>query len=209
VRSKRNLERTIVHSTKDLAKSDVVVANGIRATSPVRTVIDTAGDLPRHRVDDFVDETVVKRLATPAALERRARELTSPARPGAARVLRAIASSHPELDRARNIWEARMIRCARRFRLPDPVPNHPVVVNGDLRLLDLAWVQALICAEFDGYLPHTRTRRVFDDDRKRQNDLVDAGWKVFRVTTTVLNQDPRRAFAPIVRAVSAATVSHG
>jgi hypothetical protein len=174
----------------------------------VRTVINTAGDLAPHRVNDFVDHAVVKRLATPAALERRARELAAPARPGAARVLRAIASSHPELDRARNIWEARMIRCARRFGLPDPVPNHPVVVNGDLRLLDLAWIAALVCAEFDGYLPHVRTRQVFDDDRKRQNDLVDAGWKVFRITAPMLDQDPRRAFQPIVRAVNGAAVSH-
>ena len=69
VRTKRNVERAIVHSTKDLPDSEVVTANGIRATSPVRTVIDTAGDLRASR-----------------GLQR----------PGAARVLRAITSSHPE-----------------------------------------------------------------------------------------------------------------
>jgi hypothetical protein len=208
VRTRRNLERVVLHSTRDLARSDVVVANGIRATSPVRTVIDSAGDLHLERVNDFVDHAVVKRLLTPAALERRARELIAPARPGATRVIRALASSHPELEGARNEWEARMLRLSRRFRLPDPVPNYPVVVDGELRLLDLAWAPVLVCGEFDGYLPHLRTRRIFDDDRKRQNDLVDAGWKVFRITATMLNHDPRRAFAPIVRAVTNGVVAH-
>ena len=82
------------------------------------------------------------------------------------------------------------------------------VVEGDLRILDLAWPLVLVCAEFDGYLPHVRTRRVFDDDRKRQNDLVDAQWKVFRITSPMLTNDPRRAFAPIVRAVNTRAVSH-
>ncbi len=208
VRTKRNIERATVHSTKDLPVSEVVTANGIRATSPVRTVIDTAGDLHASSVDALVDHAVVKRLVTPAALSRRAEELRSPARPGAARVLRAIASSHPELGRARNEWEALMLRFARQFDLPDAIPNFPVMVGGERRVLDLAWVPVLVCAEFDGYLPHLRTRRVFDDDRARQNDLIDAGWKVFRITATMLNDDPRAAFAPIVRAVTRRTVSH-
>ena len=142
-------------------------------------------------------------------LGRRAEELRSPARPGAARVLRAITSSHPELGRARNEWEALMLRYARQFELPDAIPNYPVMVAGQRRVLDLAWAAVLVCAEFDGYLPHLRTRRIFDDDRSRQNDLVDAGWKVFRITATMLTENPRRAFAPIVRAVMERTVSHG
>ena len=82
VRTKRNIERATLHSTQDLPDSEVVTANGIRATSPVRTVIDAAGDLPAGRVDAFVDLAVVKRLVTPAALGRRAEELQAPARPG-------------------------------------------------------------------------------------------------------------------------------
>jgi very-short-patch-repair endonuclease len=42
---------------------------------------------------------------------------------------------------------------------------------------------------------------VFDDDRIRQNDLVGAGWRVFRLTSTVLMNDPRLAFGAIARAL--------
>jgi very-short-patch-repair endonuclease len=207
-RGKRNLERAVVHSSIDYPASDLVVVTGIRATSPARTVIDAATDLRSDAVDRFVDDAVVRGLCRPAALERRARELVAPARPGAARVLRALASSHPQLERARNTWEARMLRTSRLAGLPDPVPNFPVTVGGRLRLLDLAWDRVRVCAEFDGYLSHLRSRQVFDDDRVRQNDLVDAGWLVFRVTSTMLQRSPRAAFAPIVRAVEQRSVSH-
>ena len=185
-----------------------MVVDGIRATSPVRTVIDTAGDLRLDAVNDFVDDAVVRALVRPAVLERRARELVAPARPGAARVLNALASSHPELDRARSRWEARLLRATGDFGLPQPRSNFPVMVGGRLRILDLAWELARVCAEFDGYLPHLRTRRVFDDDRVRQNELLDAGWLVFRVTSTMLERRPRQTFEPIARAIAQRSMSH-
>ena len=55
-----------------------------------------------------------------------------------------------------------------------------------------------VALEFDGFAFHS-SRRVFDDDRARQNDLVDVGWRVFRLTSTALTSDPPRAIAPIRR----------
>ena len=57
-----------------------------------------------------------------------------------------------------------------------------------------------VAVEFDGFVPHS-TRRVFDDDRVRQNDLVDDDWLLFRLTKTALEADARRAFDPIARAL--------
>ena len=37
-------------------------------------------------------------------------------------------------------------------------------------------------------MPHS-TRRVFDDDRARQNDLVDDEWCIYRITKTMLEGD--------------------
>ena len=94
----------------------------------------------------------------------------------------------------------------RELGLPDPRVNYRVQVGGRRRYLDLAWPDAKVAVEFDGFVPHS-TRRVFDDDRARQNDLVADGWTVFRVTKTMLDADPvgdvradrrrrRRAIAP-------------
>jgi very-short-patch-repair endonuclease len=74
-------------------------------------------------------------------------------------------------------------------------------VGGRVRYLDVAWLEAKVAIEFDGFVPHS-TRRVFDDDRVRQNDLVADGWTVFRVTATML-RDPAATFGPIAAAILA------
>jgi hypothetical protein len=174
---------------------------------PVRTVIDVASELELRAVERLVDRAVARKLVRLMALERRARELRAPARPGAARVLRAIATAHPDLERTRNEIEAEVLRTVRALHLPDPIPNYEVCVGGRRRFLDSAWPAPKACLELDGYLPHIESHDVFDDDRARQNDLVEAGWRVFRVTPTMLRGDIARHFGPLVRAVTGA-VSH-
>jgi very-short-patch-repair endonuclease len=139
-------------------------------------------------------------LARVAALERRARELVAPGRPGARRVLRSISDAHPDLEGARNEFEAAVLRVARAAGLPDPIPNFVVDVGGQRRIIDAAWPHPLVGLEFDGYLPHIECREVFDDDRARQNDLIAAGWKLFRVTSTMLDATTTY-LSPIISAV--------
>jgi hypothetical protein len=193
-------DRPGLHSTTDLASFDVVTVGGIRATSPTRTLIDAAGVVPEPTAVEMIDEALARGLTRPERLERRARELWAPRRRGCAVVLRALASRHPELERARNLWERRILRLCRRYGLPEPVPNHPVLVDGRVRYLDLAWPAERVFVEFDGFLPHMG-RETFDDDRARQNALVDLTWTPFRSTSANIQRDPDRAFAPIARAV--------
>jgi very-short-patch-repair endonuclease len=84
--------------------------------------------------------------------------------------------------------------------MPRPSVNHRVTVGGRTRYLDFAWPEAKVAVEFDGFVPHS-TRRVFDDDRARQNDIVADGWTVFRVTKAMLTNDVDRTFASIAAAV--------
>jgi very-short-patch-repair endonuclease len=74
------------------------------------------------------------------------------------------------------------------------------VTGGELRYIDLAWPAQKVAVEFDGFVPHS-TRRVFDDDRVRQNSLVADDWLVFRLTKTALTRNARAAFAPIAARV--------
>ncbi|HEX4530177.1 MAG TPA: hypothetical protein VIA11_12300 [Acidimicrobiia bacterium] len=74
--------------------------------------------------------------------------------------------------------------------------NHRVQVGGRRRSLDLARPDVKVPVEFDGFVPHS-IRRVFDDDRARQNELVAARWTVFRDTKTMLDADPAGAFRPV------------
>jgi hypothetical protein len=183
-----------------LLPEELTVVRGIQTTMPGRAVIDACATLPPNRCCEVVDAAVVRRLVRPQGLARRAEELNNSKRPGCAKVLHALSTQHPQLDRARNEWEALAIRLAREHGLPEPIPNLAVIAGGQRRVLDLAWPYVKVLFEFDGYQPHT-VRAVFDDDRVRQNALVADGWLVFRATASTLRRDPRAVFAPIAAAI--------
>ena len=201
LRNRRSAARAPAPSTDALVPADLTVVDGIPATSPVRTLIDMGGRLPRARFEDILDTAIVQRLVTVDRLRIRARDLRAPRRNGCAIVLALLDERDPGLHRARNVWEARVLRIVRRLGLPPPAVNHRVRVGGRVRYLDLAWPDAKVALEFDGFVPHS-TRRVFDDDRARQNDLVADGWTVFRITKAMLAGDVEATFRPIAFAIT-------
>jgi very-short-patch-repair endonuclease len=195
-RASRLVLTASVHTTSSLPAADVTAVDGIPATSPARTLIDLGGALPAARFEDVLDTAIVQKLVTPDRLEARARALRASRRRGCAVVLSLLERRHPELRRARNVWEARVLRLVRVLGMPDPRVNYRVQVERKRRYLDLAWPDVKVAVEFDGFVPHSM-RRVFDDDRVRPNALVAARWTVFRVTKTMLDTDPVGTFRPI------------
>ena len=187
--------------TDSLPSQDVSTVDGIPVTAVARTLIDLAGALGRDRFRDLLDKVLVSRTVTVKRLEARAVELRTARRPGCAVVLRLLEERHPESTRARNGWEANVLRTIGRLGLAPPRVNYRVRVGGRIRYIDLAWPDRKIALELDGFAPHTN-RRVFDDDRVRQNDLVAAGWTVYRVTWTAFSANPRTALRHVVDAVN-------
>jgi glycosyltransferase involved in cell wall biosynthesis len=90
----------------------------------------------------------------------------------------------------------------RRGGLPEPMCNYRVHVGGSTSYLDFAWPDRKVAVEFDGFDFHAVRRTVFDDDRDRQNDLVDEEWRVYRLTSTALTRHMSRALAPVARALT-------
>jgi very-short-patch-repair endonuclease len=191
-----------VHTSSALSEVDVTTVDGIPATTPARTLIDLGGRLPRSVFEDALDTAIVQRLVTFDRLHTRAVDLWAPRRNGCAIVLDLLSQRDPNLARAANLWEAKVLRVVRDLGLPPPRVNYRVHVGGKRRYLDLAWPEAKVAVEFDGFVPHS-TRRVFDDDRARQNHLVAADWTVFRVTKTMLDADALSTFRPIATMIDA------
>jgi hypothetical protein len=154
------------------------------------------------QVRKLVDAAVVRKLVRPEGLRRRALELRNSKRPGCSKVLAALAEQHPQLDQARNEWEALVVRLTAEYGLPAGVPNFEVVADSQRRFLDVAWPLFMVFLEFDGFLPHM-VREKFDDDRARQNALVAEGWTVFRATSRLLETNPASVFEPIRRTIEA------
>lgn len=200
-RTVRCSSRLALHSTDSLPGCDVTVVDGIPSTSPVRTLLDLGAVLDRRRFEDVLDTALVRRLVASDELARRAEDLRAPARSGCAVVLALLDARAPGRGHTWSVWEARLLREFCRRGLPEPECNHPVIIRGKTRYLDFAWPARKVAVEFDGFAFHAG-RQAFDNDRDRQNDLVDEGWCVFRLTSTALIRDPSRALAPIVRALA-------
>ena len=202
-RARRAVRYPGVRSTRALPLVDVASFEGIPVTTPARTIIDVVATLSPREAEELVDRALVAGFVRAARLETRARDLSSQGRRGCATVLQLLATRHPEITRARNGFEARALRLLERAGAPPPRVNYRVRTGGRVRYLDLAWPDLMIAVELDGFWPHSN-RRVFDDDRARQNALVADGWTVFRLTWTALERDPRAALTPVLATIAAA-----
>ena len=54
---------------------------------------------------------------------------------------------------------------------------------------DFSWPEMRVAVETDGYRTH-RTRRAFEDDRRRDERLTLAGWRVIRISWRQLVERP-------------------
>ena len=190
------------HTTRELAPTECVTVDGLRALAPVRAIIDSADRLPRGQAVSLVESAIVRGLVKPVALQRRATELSHAKRPGCRVVLSVLAQLHPELARSRNEWEALVARSAQRLGLPEPVLEHELFIDGRRYIADAAWPRQRVALEFDGRDPHMR-RAVHDYDTARRNDFASAGWLRFGITAAQLTGGDDRPFSQVSAALAA------
>jgi hypothetical protein len=189
------------HTTRELAPYERTSVHGMRTLAPVRAVLDAAHRLSPDAATALVESAVVRNLVKPDALRKRAQELQHGKRPGCAVTLRILDRLHPELARARNEWEALVVRRVQELGLPSPELEHEVFVDGRRYLIDAAWPAVLIALEFDGRDPHMR-RKVHDHDSGRRNDLTSAGWLRFGITAAALQSGDDRVFHQVAKAIA-------
>jgi very-short-patch-repair endonuclease len=79
--------------------------------------------------------------------------------------------------------------------------NLPIVIEGRLYFLDIAFAPLKVAIEIDGRR-HEDDEDLFESDRWRQNALVRDGWRVLRFTWDMLREHPDAVVAA-VRAVIA------
>jgi hypothetical protein len=86
--------------------------------------------------------------------------------------------------------QARLLFAA--YELPKPLTQFVVRAGGRfIARADFAWPAAKLVVELDGFGPHSG-RDAFQRDRRRQNALVNEGWKVLRFTVDDISNDPWR-----------------
>jgi very-short-patch-repair endonuclease len=156
-----------------LAPDEITTHHGIPVTTPARTLLDLAGVLQRHQLQQAINEAEILRLDGPHQLTQR-----YPTKPGT----RALRSLAPPTHTRRDL-EARFTTFLNDRRFPRPQTN--ALVEG--YEVDAVWHHPRLIAELDSWEYH-RTRQAFESDRRRDRRLAAAGWTVLRLTWRDLDE---------------------
>lgn len=169
-----------------LRPDEVTEVDAIPVTSVFRTVFDLAATRPPREVERAFHEAEVRRLtdrvSLPMLLERypRQRGVT---------VIRQILGSKEPLGITENEMEERFHAFLAAHRLPWPIFNGTLALRGRLLRPDCMWPKQRLVVELDSRAVHG-TDRAFQGDRKRDRELLAAGWRSMRVTWAQLRDEP-------------------
>ena len=165
----------------DLSERGTV--DGIPCTSPARTLVDLAGVLGDNSLRGAFERAATKRQLDLAAIEA---VLGRGRRRGAKRLRAILEEWRPaaELTRQsslRSPFEARLLPLIAAQEVPLPEVNAPVRVATRTLEVDLLWRTERLVVEADSRRHHG-IEVAFERDRKRDRELLDAGYTVIRVT---------------------------
>jgi len=186
------------HRTQ-FSESHVVVVRGIPTTSVTRTLMDLSASFPTQSLEKLLDEAIRRGMTDVARLKGSLRRLGSNRR--GTRILRRLIKSREGNDeRTDSELEDKLLRLIRRGRLPAPVVHYNVADDDQwLGEVDLAYPRARIAIEVHGYRVHS-LKRVWENDQRRENEFVRAGWKLLKATNLQLKQDPD-SFLEVLRSL--------
>jgi len=166
------------HNRRALDVRDIRTLNAVPTTSPARTLLDSASEMPSRDFARAVERAQIKRLITKHELK--ATIARAPRHPNAA-ALRAVVAE-PAFTRSEA--ERRLLALLRSAKLPIPVFN--AMVEG--YEVDTLWREQRVILEFDSYAFHA-TRAAFERDRRKSAVLDRASYVVLRSTWNELTQD--------------------
>jgi hypothetical protein len=163
--------------TRDLGSEDVMLLDGLRLTTPLRTALDLGCHLRRREafaaLCGLAHEHGVTAPDLVAAVDRFRR------RRGVVQLRELIPLVDPRIESPREAWTFLAIHDA---GLPLPEPQLWIDIDGVPTFrLDFAYPQRRICVEYDGIDGHERTEEQRRYDRKRRGWLRDHGWTVIVV----------------------------
>jgi hypothetical protein len=188
------------HRTRHPDRLGTTLIDAIPVTTIERTLLDCAVGEPHTRVLALLEAAERRNILDGRTI--RAEIARSPGHRGITRLAEALAEVADEPPDLRSGLEASFLALTRGAGLPDPSTN--VVVAGVP--VDAHWPQYNLVVEVDGWRWH-RSRRSFEEDRRRTNRLQLAGLTVLRFTDTQVDTDPQGVAAEIRCAIADAAAS--
>jgi very-short-patch-repair endonuclease/predicted transcriptional regulator of viral defense system len=178
-----------VHRVPTLRDDEITEHQGIRVTTPSRTLLDLAATLPHRALERALDELEVRELYDLTSLSAVARAHAG--QRGATRLAEALAHDG-DLTLTDSELEELMFALCDQHGLERPAPRRWIA---GLRV-DFLFSAARLVIETDSWAYH-RTRRAFERDRERDAILARAGYRTLRFTHRQMTSDAAGAAATI------------
>lgn len=178
LRGRAPTRRTAVGGgTRDLTPDDIMVCDGLRVTTPLRTALDLGCHLRRREAYAALCGFAHDHQITAQVLAPRLARFAG--RRGVIQLRELAPLVDPRIESPREAWVLLAIHDA---GLPHPTPQFWIEINGvPTYRLDFAYVAARICVEYDGVDAHLRTKEQRENDETRRRWLRDHGWTVIVV----------------------------
>ena len=190
-RKLRSRAGLILHHTA-LDPRDITRRHGIPVTSAARTILDFAAAEPTAELERALNEAGLQRRVSPRSLKEQFSRY--PHHRGTT-ALTKLLETEPHLTRSDAEIIARDL--IRKAGLPQPESN--VRIEG--HEVDLLWRDHKLIVEIDSWAFHSM-RSSFEGDRRRDQRLTTAGWRVLRVTARQLVFEPELVVATLTRALA-------
>jgi predicted transcriptional regulator of viral defense system len=186
----RSPEGVAAHRDGSLQPIDKAILHGIPCTTVSRTLLDFAAVRPEWEVRKAVAQAEILRVLDKPKLRvllKRSRR-----RRGVARLRLILDTIHPQTKRTRSELERIFLEMCASRSIPEPEVNVWLPTpDGKRYQADFLWRDAGRIIEADSRRFHD-TDTSFLADRKRQQQLELAGWRVSRCTWEEVEQEPRR-----------------
>jgi very-short-patch-repair endonuclease len=167
-----------VHRCRQIDPVDVTLerADGVRLTSPPRTLHDAASILDRASLESAIEHALAERMFTVGTLMSTSARLFHPRRPGSVELREALLSRPRWRQAARSDLEVRFRMAIEQHGLPEPLVNQRLTLTDAATLeVDLLWPDVRVAGEIDHPFWHDGTYERHRD-RRRDRLLARHGW---------------------------------
>jgi len=182
---------------------EIELRNGVATTTLARTLVDLAGILDLTALRKVVGRAAIRRkldlqpvdVAIYNAKGRRGLKTLELA-------LLPYRTKDGKVPDVRSDFETLVLPDLLDMDLPRPKTNAPIHVEGEQFLADFFWEKERVIVETDGRETH-ETPTAFQDDRRRDQVLVAAGYRVLRVTWNQVHGERTAVLRRVSRALGA------
>jgi hypothetical protein len=182
------------HTSSTLLARDIEDVDGIPCTTVARTLLDLAAILPRRAVERMFDQAEVLQVLDAVEIGD---VLARAGQHRGAGVLNAVLEHHaPASTLTRNDLEEAFLGICDAAGLPRPAVNAWIALEPTGYEADFLWREHRLIAETDGRDAHT-TSKAFEHDRRRDQRLMLAGYRVVRFPRRQVFEDPASVLATL------------